>query len=60
MAEKGHLWPAEYGYRPGIKIVPPESLPDLTEGLVRLGYSEPAIRGILGENFLRLARAVWK
>jgi membrane dipeptidase len=60
MAEKGHLWPAEYGYRPGLRIIPPERLPDLTEGLVKLGYSEPAIRGILGGNFLEVARRVWK
>ena len=60
MAEKGHMWPAEYGYKPGIRIVPPEALPELTEGMVRLGYPETAIRGILGENFLRVARQVWK
>jgi len=60
MAEKGHMWPIEYGYKPGIKIVPPEALPKLTEGMVCLGYSEPDIRGILGENFLRVARQVWK
>jgi membrane dipeptidase len=30
------------------------ALPLLTDGLVRRGYGEPAIRGILGENFLRV------
>jgi membrane dipeptidase len=38
----------------------PDQLPQLTEGMLRMGYPVDAIRGILGENFLRLARAVWK
>jgi membrane dipeptidase len=38
----------------------PEHFPPLTEGLLRLGYAEADVRGILGENFLRLASAVWK
>jgi membrane dipeptidase len=33
--------------------------PLLTVGLVQRGYSEDAIRNILGENILRVARAVW-
>ncbi len=34
-------------------------LPNLTGGLVARGYSEPAIRKILGENFLRVFEANW-
>jgi len=34
------------------------ALPTLTNGLVRRGYDEPAIRGILGENFLRVLTGV--
>jgi len=53
------IWPAGYGYRPGIKFVPPEQLPELTEALLKRGYGESDVRGILGGNMLRVARAVW-
>lgn len=32
----------------------PEDFPRLTEGLVAAGLDEPTLRGVLGENWLRL------
>lgn len=43
-----------------IRHVPPERLPEITEGLLARGYSERDVRGILGENWLSVARRVWK
>ncbi len=63
---------AEQAYMASIKSPPrgnyekmtaffqPEQLPELTELLLKKGYAEGVIRGILGENFLRVARAVWR
>ena len=34
--------------------------PNITEGLVRRGYSDEDTRKIMGENILRLLRVVWK
>ena len=52
---------AQRGYpRPPWADVKPEILPDLVEALIGLGYGEPAIKGILGENFLRVARENWR
>jgi membrane dipeptidase len=38
----------------------PENIGDLTEALLRRGYTEPDVIGILGANFLRVARKVWR
>jgi membrane dipeptidase len=40
--------------------VEPERFPEIAEGLLRLGYSEPEVQGILGHNNLRVARTVWR
>jgi membrane dipeptidase len=50
-------YPKEMGNR---RYAPPEQLPRVTEALLGRNYPEKDIRGILGENFLRLARQVWK
>lgn len=53
-------FPPGLGYENGIQFVEPERLPELVEQLLRRGYDEAAVRGILGENWLRVAKQVWK
>jgi membrane dipeptidase len=55
-----HSFPPEAGYEGGIRMVAPEQLPAIVERLIALGYHEQALRGILGENLLRVATRVWK
>lgn len=43
-----------------MKIATPEQFPELAELMLKDGLSEPAIRGVLGENWLRIADQVWK
>jgi membrane dipeptidase len=40
--------------------VEPERLPQIVEGLLRMGYSDSDVQAIIGHNNLRVARAVWK
>jgi membrane dipeptidase len=56
MAER---YPNERVDRP-IAFFPPERIPELTEGMLRLGYSDDDVLGVLGGNFLRVAEAVWR
>jgi membrane dipeptidase len=42
------------------RFAPPELLPEIADLLVAKGYSDGDVRGILGENFLRVARQVWQ
>ncbi|HEY1426216.1 MAG TPA: membrane dipeptidase [Caulobacteraceae bacterium] len=60
LERNGHLWPANFGYEPGIRFVPPEQLPALTEGLLRRGYAEADVRAVMGGNLMRVAREVWR
>lgn len=55
-------YPASLGYKSdeAVDYAPPEQAPRITEGLLKRGYSETDVRGILGENWLRVARQVWK
>lgn len=40
--------------------VEPERFPHIAEGLLQMGYSDSDVRGILGDNNLRVARQVWR
>lgn len=56
--DRAYWWP---GYQPmaALGFAPPEQFPEITEGLLRLGYGETDIRAILGGNFARVAEASW-
>lgn len=43
-----------------LSFVEPEQFPEFTELLYQKGHSEQIISGILGGNFLRVAKKVWK
>ncbi len=48
-------------YQPGsIAFAEPEQIPELAEALLRRGFKDDEVLGILGGNWLRVCRAVWK
>ncbi len=60
VGDHADYWPkSEY---PGgiVDYLPPEQLPEIVEVMLRRGFSEAEVKGILGGNFLRVAKAVWK
>ena len=59
LANKDRYW-RDYGDDPPAQFFQPEQLPALAEEMFRRGYTEADIRGIFGENYLRVAREVWK
>jgi membrane dipeptidase len=60
LAAAPQTWPRSAGYGGVNKIAQPEQWPDLVESLLALGYAEADVLGIIGGNFLRVAKAVWK
>lgn len=53
-------WPPGNLYdTPDIKHASPSQLPKLVDGLYDRGFNDAEIRGILGENFRRVASIVW-
>jgi membrane dipeptidase len=60
--DRTQWWPPAHGYGPEgprIRIAAPEQFPEITAGLLDLGYGEEAVRSILGANMLGLAHRVW-
>ena len=53
-------FPAHLGYAAGIAMTPPEQLGALAEELSRRGVDDVALARILGGNWLRIARQVWR
>lgn len=56
----GYKW--SYGFRERIDVEGldhPRRMYDLTEGLIRRGYSDGEIEGILGGNFRRVLSEIW-
>lgn len=60
LAAAPSIWPQAGGYGAGRKIAQPEQWPEIVESLLDLGYADDDVRGIVGGNYLRVARAVWK
>ena len=49
--------PEDYGDMNQLEL---EQVPRVTEELMRRGYGESEVRGILGENWLRVCREIWR
>jgi membrane dipeptidase len=43
----------------GLAMVPPEAMGAIAEGLAKFGLSDIQVRGVLGENWVRVAQQVW-
>jgi membrane dipeptidase len=54
------LFPLGLNSASGMTIVEPEQMGDIAEGLAKDNLTETQIRGILGENWLRIATEVWR
>jgi membrane dipeptidase len=53
-------FPADVRKPGGYRQVEPERFPVIAEALLKKGYREADVQGILGHNNLRVAREVWK
>ncbi len=59
--ENPEAWPDNEGKaNRHTKFVQPEQIEDLAELMCRKNYSEESIRGVLGGNFYRVCKQVWK
>jgi membrane dipeptidase len=60
LTDNAELFPESYRRWGPIRFVEPEALPPVAAALADRGYPDEAIAGILGGNFLRIARQVWE
>jgi membrane dipeptidase len=60
-AERPDEWPTgTTGSYDKLAYLPPEAIEPLIERMAKAGYGNPAIDAILGGNYVRVARAVWR
>ena len=59
VSEHPTKFPADQGYH-DVKFAKPDAIPHIVEGLLAKNYSDEQVKGILGENFLRVCRQVWR
>lgn len=59
ISEHPTKFPADQGYH-DVKFAGPDAIPHIVEGLLAKNYSDEQVKGILGENFLRVCRQVWR
>jgi membrane dipeptidase len=61
LLENADTFPAGSGYEAGVamEFASPAQLPEVRAALLDRGHSEEDVRGIMGDNFLRVAEAVW-
>ncbi len=61
VGDNGAYWPESEGYgKHPTSYVPPKQLREITETMVRRGFRDKEILGVLGGNFMRVATNVWK
>jgi membrane dipeptidase len=60
LASPSNTWPPGYGYVPGVRMLPPEVLPELVDAMLALGWRDADVRGVVGGNWLRVAEQVWR
>lgn len=61
VAANTHFWPqSQYPSGMNIGFLAPETFPQITASLLDNGFSETETLGILGGNFYRMARDVWR
>jgi membrane dipeptidase len=54
------LFPGDIPVGGGLGMVAPEAMESIADGLARSNLTDTQIRGVLGENWLRVATAVWR
>lgn len=54
------LFPPLVGGESDVPMIAPEAMEEIAEGLARDNLTQAQIRGVLGENWLRVAHQVWR
>lgn len=58
--DRDYWYPKAHSYDlQGMRIKPPEHLPEIADALLERGYRPEDVRGVMGGNFLRVAEVTW-